>query len=69
VWIIYGTQENINIREHRKEVFFETGAQQRENCIFVSIGDLPLLYFVFFYKEDFDDLVEGDEKEYDNENM
>jgi len=69
VWIIDGTLEITNIREHRNGVFFETGTQQRENCIFVSIGDLPLLYFVFFYKENFDDLVEGDEKEYDNKNM
>lgn len=47
----------------------ETDTQQRKKSLFVSIGVLPLLYFVSFYKENFDYLVGGDEKERDNENM
>lgn len=64
--------------KHRKILILEsigTGCYLKERhnngkkCVFVSIGVLSLLYFVFFYKENFDYLVGGDEKERDNENM
>jgi hypothetical protein len=45
-------------------VLFETEKQQqKKKTIFVSIGVLPLLYFVFFYKENFDNVVGKGRKE------